>query len=331
MKSELFESNAVITSNMSQIETVAGNAALAMATQRAQTYADAAHAPGTLSVYRHTWAIWERWCNVMQTPALPAAPETIAAWLAELARSGKSISRIQVSLAAVLHGHRLQGHQIDSSHPVLARITRGIARKAARPVRRAHPLTLQDLEAAVTLSSNPSVRDLRDRALLLVAFWGALRRSEIIALDMRGRSPVSIHQQGMVLRLTGTKSSAATVEILIPRRSDRLCAVAATEAYIEASGIEAGPLFRAVSKSDRLLDRRLDASSIAHILSKRLGAEAARFSPHSLRAGFVTAAARAGAPEHVIQRTTRHKSAEVLRAYIRGLDAFDEGAAAYLR
>jgi integrase len=320
--------------DLSQNETFPGNATLAMAAQRAQTYADAAHAPGTLSVYRRTWSMWVNWCADMRTPAVPAAPETIAAWLAELARTGKSIARIQVCLSAVLHGHRLQGHEVDSGHPALARVMRGVARKAARPVRRARPLTVQDLEAALPglaeSDARSHARSLRDRALLLVAFWGALRRSEIVSLDIRGRSPIAIHGKGIVLRLTGTKSSAATVEVVIPRRSDALCAVAAVEAYVTASQVNAGPLFRAVSKSGRLLERRLGASSIAHILSQRLGPKASEFSPHSLRAGFVTAAARAGAPEHVIQRTTRHKSADVLRAYIRDLDAFEESAAAYL-
>jgi integrase len=316
---------------MNQNETVGGNAALAMAAQRAQTYADAAHAAGTRSVYRRAWSLWAAWCDTMCTPPLPAAPETMAAWLGELARTGKSVARIQVCLSAILYQHRLQGHQIDSAHPALARVMRGIARKAARPVRRAQPITLQDLELALAGAAGSSIRDLRDRALLLVAFWGALRRSEIIGLDISGRSPVAFQCEGMILRLTGTKSSSATDEIVIPRRADSLCAVAATEAYLKASRAETGPLFRAVSKSDRLLERRLDASSVAHILAQRLGDDAPRFSPHSLRAGFVTAAARAGAPEHVIQRTTRHKSADVLRAYIRDLDAFEDGAATYLR
>jgi integrase len=302
-----------------------------MATQRAQTYADAAHAAGTRSVYRRAWSLWARWCEMMRTPALPAAPETMAAWLGELARTGKSVARIQVCLSAILYEHRLQGQQVDGGHPALARVMRGIARKAAQPTRRARPLSLEDLRTAMAGIVGTDIRSLRDRALLLVGFWGALRRSELVALDISGRSPISLHEKGLVLRLTGTKSSTATVEVVIPRRGDALCAVAATEVYLKASHLDTGPLFRAISKSDRLLDRRLETSSIAHIMTQRLGAQGRVFSPHSLRAGFVTAAARAGAPEHVIQRTTRHKSADVLRAYIRDLDAFEESAAGYLR
>jgi hypothetical protein len=148
---------------MSQIETLSNNAALAMAAQRAQTYADAAHAAGTRSVYRRAWSLWTTWCESMRTPALPAAPEPIAAWLGELARTGKSIARIQVCLSAILYQHRLQGHPVDSAHPALARVMRGIARKAAKPKRRARPLTIEDLELAVAGMGGRSIRDLRDR------------------------------------------------------------------------------------------------------------------------------------------------------------------------
>ena len=89
-----------------------------------------------------------------------------------------------------------------------------------------------------------------------------------------------------------------------------------------------GALFRAVSRGGRLLERRLDATAVRHILKQREGGR--RFSPHSLRAGFITSAAKANVPEHVIQRTSRHKSVEALRGYIRGADTFQECAARHL-
>lgn len=321
----------VITPTMSQNGTLSGNAALAMAAQRAQTYADAAHAPGTLSVYRRAWAGWERWCADMGTQPLPADPQAVASWLAELARQGKSMSRVTICLSAVLHAHRSAGHVLDGRHPAVSTVMRGIARMAARPSRRAAPLTLEVLEAALSRVEGHDLRSLRDRAILLVAFWGALRRSEVTALDIAGRSPITVSAAGLILHLTATKTNRKTETVAIPRRQDHLCAVAAVEAYLAATGIGQGPLFRAISKSGRLLDRRLDTSSIAHILSQRLGVSAGCFSPHSLRAGFVTAAARAGAPEHVIQRTTRHKSVDVLRRYIRADNPFRENAGNYLR
>src|SRR4051812_2233031 len=111
--------------------------------------------------------------------------------------------------------------------------------------------------------------------------------------------------EGLILHLTSTKASAATQTLCIPRRTDDLCATRALEDYLAIAGVAGGPLFRAVSKAGRVLERRLDATSVRHILKARAGDR--QFSPHSLRAGFITSAVRAHVPEHVIQRTSRHK------------------------
>ena len=129
----------------------------------------------------------------------------------------------------------------------------------------------------------------------------------------------------------------------MPRRGDGLCPAAALTDYLTAAQIASGPLFRAVSRGGRLLERRLDATSLRHILRTRAAAafagEAAagiaarlhRLSPHSLRAGLITAAAAHGAPEHAIQASSRHASPAVLRTYIRPADAFAAGVGAYLK
>ena len=108
---------------------------------------------------------------------------------------------------------------------------------------------------------------------------------------MSGRSSIEIRAEGVVLHLTATKASAATQVVCIPRRSDGLCATAAVERYLATTGMTSGPLFRAVSKGGRLLKRRLDATSVRHILKRDR-----KLSPHSLRSGFITSAAKRGCP-----------------------------------
>jgi len=234
-----------------------------------------------------------------------------------------------VALAAILYRHRESGHDLSRAHPAISTVLAGIKRRTARPVRRAKALEVDALRAIIKRITGNDLRSLRDRALLLVAFFGALRRSEVVNLDVTGRSPIKICDDGLVLNLTATKTGPETQSIALPRRSDDLCAVQAVEAYLAAVGIRNGPLFRPITKSGRVLTRRLNAASVRHILTTRAG-PAAGFTPHSLRAGFITSAARANAPEHVIQRTSRHKSVDVLRSYIREGDAFEESAAAYL-
>ncbi len=244
-----------------------------------------------------------------------------------LARDGKSVSTVKSALAAVQHYHREAGHPLDRSNRAIASVMAGIVRTASRPIRRAAALELAGLRAIIGRINGEDVPALRDRALLLVAFFGALRRSELVALDVagnnvKGRSSVEVRREGLLVHLTGTKASAATQTVAIPSRQDELCAAAAVERYVAVAGIANGPLFRAVSKSGRLLERRLEASSVRHILKVRAGAGSV-FSPHSLRSGFITSAADANVPEHLIQRTSRHRSVETLRGYIRAGDPFE--------
>lgn len=318
-------------SNTSQSET-ASNGALAMALQKAVPYARAARANGTLRVYADAFARWSDWCLLHHTATTPADAEAVGGYLAQLARSGKSTTAINVALSAILFHSRSVGHALDRKHPAIADILTGIRRLSSRPIEHAAALDLDTLHLLLAMMAGDDLTTLRDRALILIGFFGALRRSEIAALDVTGRSPIAIGNRGLTLHLTATKASADTESVAIPRRSDVLCAVAAVERYLEKAGLTSGPLFRAVSKSGRLLDRRLDETSVRHILGERLraiGAEA-MFSPHSLRSGFITAAARANVPEHLIQRTSRHKSVDVLRSYIRIADAFEENADRYL-
>lgn len=303
---------------------------LARASQLAAHYADHARSKRTRTLYARQWEAFMAWCARADAPALPAAPATIAAWLADLAHQGRSLSAINVALSAVLAQHRAAGHTLKRAHPVIAAVLGGIARRCARPHVTAAPLDLDTLRLTVSAIDGADLRALRDRAVILLGFWAALRRSEIAALDVGGRSGVRIVPQGLIVQLTATKTSAETQTIAVPRRTDALCAVDAVQRYLAAANPSRGPVFRAISKAGRLLDRRLNAASVTHILKTRLGANAGRFSAHSLRAGFITAAAEGGAPEHMIARTSRHKSVAVLRGYIRSGDAFAAAAGRFI-
>lgn len=321
----------------SQVDTelteTAANAALALALQKAQHFTDAARSDGTHRVYTEALEKWTAWASLHHVSPHAPEPSSVAAYLAALARDGKSLSSVNVALSAIQRDARAHGAIIDRKHPLIADTLRGIARRTATAVDRAAALDLPTLKRLVAALDGTDLRSLRDKALILLGFFGALRRSEIVALELDGRSTFRISDRGVVLKLSATKASLKTEDVAIPRRSDDLCPVAALENYLAASRITSGYLFRAVSKSGRLLDRSLDPTSVRHILVQRLAAAGiapTKFSPHSLRAGFITAAENANVPEHLIQRTSRHKSVEVLRSYIRVADVFEQNAGKFL-
>ena len=107
------------------------------------------------------------------------------------------------------------------------------------------------------------------------------------------------------------------------------CPVRALRAWLEAAGITEGALFRPVAKGGSLRSTRLSDKAVASVVkayAKRLGLEAADFSGHSLRSGFLTSAARRGASVFKMRDVSRHKSMDVLQGYVRDADMFRDHA-----
>jgi integrase len=235
-------------------------------------------------------------------------------------------------LVAIGQAHRLAGHRLDTGHPAIRETMKGI--------RRTHGTAAAKKDAAVSavirdavdvLAKQPGLRPLRDRALLLVGFAAALRRSELVALDV---ADVAFVAEGLLLTLRRAKTDqeGRGAEIAIPfGSSERTCPVLTLGAWLKATGIEAGAVFRSVNRHGRLGTARLTDQVVA--LTVKAAVEAAGYDPtpysgHSLRSGFITTAARAGVPEAHIQNQSRHKSLPVLRGYIRRGSLFVDNAAA---
>jgi integrase len=168
------------------------------------------------------------------------------------------------------------------------------------------------------------LRGARDRALLLVGFAGAFRRSELAALEV---ADLKFTAEGLVidLRRSKTDQEAKGREVGIPFGADELtCPVRSLKAWLTRANIELGPVFRSVGKNGRLSQFPLAPDSVAWIIRQaaRRAGLAGDISGHSLRSGHVTTAARAGVPELVIMRQTGHRSVTTLRKYIRKGELF---------
>jgi integrase len=173
--------------------------------------------------------------------------------------------------------------------------------------------------------------ELRDRALLLLGFAGAFRRSELVSLDVED---LEFSRAGLVVRLRRSKTDQEGQgrRIGVPRgQRAETCPLMALQAFLKAASIESGPLFRGVNRHGQLLQGRLSDRAVALVVKRRVeavGLDPERFAGHSLRAGLATSAAAAGASERAIAKQTGHKSMAVLRRYIRDGDLFRDNAAA---
>lgn len=305
---------------------VAADAPPAELITQARAYAAATRAPATLRAYAADWAHFKAWTDQHGAVAIPADPVTLALYVTALASTHKP-GTITRRLAAISVMHQQHGLPSPTVDPRVREILRGVRRTKGTASRQVAPISLGHLRRMIAHLPHTTAGS-RDRALLLVGFAGALRRSELVALRVED---VEWRDEGAVLRIRRSKSDqeGAGREVALPRGKDeQACPVTALQVWLTQAIISSGYLFRSVDRHGNVGDRLSDR---AVVLVIRRAAAAAGLDPdsyagHSLRAGFATTAAAHGASERRIATQTGHRSMEVLRGYIRHATVFTDNA-----
>jgi len=293
----------------------------AMALAKSKAYQDAADAPATLKAYATDWANFNAWCSTHGFTSMPATPEVVGAFLAA-AGEGYALPTLRRRVAAIARACRIAGHPLDTKAPAIRETLRGIGRKHGTPPRRSAALTIADMRKLVRACST-TLAGARDRALFLIGFAGALRRSELVGMNV---ADITWTKDGFVLLITRSKTDAegAGARIAIScGKAVETCPVTALRAWLREAGITDGPVFRKVNRGGKVEESRLTAGAVRQILVSRAGQAgipstwAEPVSPHGLRAGFVTAAYRNGVPDEEIMGHSRHRSLTSMRTYVR--------------
>ena len=265
-----------------------GLPALAAATSPARR----ALSPATVRIYAAAWTAFQVWCREQEAACLPAAPQTVAAYLSALA-SRLGPSHLRQVLAALAHRHRFAGQPWPAGDPVIARVIADLQARAPRS-RRAATFSASELRHLVETCDGVTdgaagLGACRDRALLLAIFAAGLRRSELVALD---HHDVRFTPQGMTLCVAARTRSGCAAGIVVDREADpSLCAVRAMEAWLHRAGIEYGPVFLRLAAAGTL-EGRLTGHGVWRILRRRAAlaglkvALGERMSPQALRKGF---------------------------------------------
>jgi integrase len=249
--------------------------------------------------------------------SLPAMPLDVARYLAAHA-SYLSVATLARRLVAIGQAHAVRGIPNPTRSDVVRLTMRGIRRTYGAPQRRVAALTKEDVLSVVgSLRNSPA--DLRDRALLLVGFAGAFRRSELVAINC---DSVRWVVQGLTITIPRSKSDqeGRGRVVNIPNGGTTTCAAKALEAWLSAFGIVEGPVFRSLHRGGRVRAKRLSPEAVAKIVKRRVdasGFDSTLYSGHSLRAGFVTSAAAAGIPTWRIKLQTGHTTDAMVGRYVR--------------
>lgn len=257
--------------------------------------------------------------------AVPSTPETLAAYIAARAEihSPYTISR---RVTGISRAHTSQGLPDPAKNDLVRVVLRGVRRTHGKPQRQAAPLLKADLLSLLPLMTG--TKGIRDRALILLGFAAALRRSELVALDFTDLEFVS---EGLIvcLRRSKTDQLGEGRRIAVPNGRTSVCAVKAVQDWLEHAKISSGAIFRSVRKAGVIGDR-LTAQSVSLIVkhyTQAAGLPASEFSGHSLRSGLVTSAAQAGASVLKLKEQTGHRSDAMLYRYIRAGNQFVGNAA----
>lgn len=299
---------------------------LATACELAREYALHEKAPATRRAYRSDIRHFAAWCGDQGLCPLPATGATVAAYLAALADAGKKASTIVRRAAAIRYFHKLKELEPPTNLEAVRAVVRGIKRKIGTAPNRKAPATAEAVTAMAEKIPD-TLQGKRDRAILLLGFAAAMRRSEIVALDA---ADIERTAEGIciTIRRSKTDQEGEGYVISVPRGT-KLRPAQALDAWLTAAAIEDGPIFRPIGKGGAIRVARLTDRSVATIVKRyalAAGFDAEMFSGHSLRAGFVTSALEAGADVLKVMDVTRHRELRTLKVYDRRARGFKNHA-----
>jgi integrase len=313
--------------------------------EKAVGYAAASKSDNTRKAYASDWTVFAHWCQVQQIEPLPASAVAVTAFLIDTAGQVAVVTQRR-RLSAIQDMHRKAEFHLNLSGGPFRDVWAGIRRTHGRPpVKKAALLTAALRHALEVLPG--SLAGIRDRALLLVGFAGALRRTELAAVEVSPRAGANWIEDGgdgLTVHLPHSKGDqeAAGQAVGIPYGSNpATCPVRAWRAWLQASQITVGPAFRSINRHGQLGEAALCDHAVALIVKRSIVAgemasgasafnavvTARRFAGHSLRSGLATSAAANDAAPHLIQRQLRHKKFDTTSGYIQAADLHRKNAA----
>jgi integrase len=315
---------------------------------RLKRYAANAKTENTRRAYAADLEDFQKWCESKGREWLPAKPETVGLYIGAKAEQ-LSLSTLERRLAAISVAHKEEGYDPPTSvaEAPLREPWKGIVREKTRAQDGAPPLLVDELKMIVEnlpryapgengRTGDLTLTALRDRAVLLVGWTGALRRSELVSLQ---RSDVTfIEGEGANIKLRDSKTDQegeGLVKGLPHGDSNDTCPVRALRTWFQAVKEETGsdfegPIFRRFYRGESIGEKAITGQYVSKILKRHaqnVGLDPKEYSSHSLRAGFITQAIRSGKPERRVKEHSGHKSWEAFNQYVKQAGTFQDNPA----
>ena len=289
-------------------------------------------AVNTVRAYKSDFSDFGLFCAKNGFKSLPSEPKIVSLYLTHLSTRDVKMSTLKRRLVSIGVIHKLKGYYLDTKHPSIIENIMGIKRRKGSIQNGKKPILISSLKLLINVIDeqiNKEIKKLRDRTIILIGFSGGFRRNEIVSLDY---DDLDFVPEGVKINIKRSKTDQfgeGSVKALPYFDNPRYCPVASLKKWINISEINSGSLFRRFLKGSKLSEKRLTDQTVALLIKEYLqlaGIDSKNYSGHSLRSGFATSAAEAGAEERSIMAMTGHKSTEMVRRYIKEANLFKNNA-----
>ena len=289
-------------------------------------------AHNTIRAYKSDFNHFAAFCTKNAFKPLPSEPKIISLYLTHLSSKDIKMSTLRRRLVSIGVIHKLKGHYLDTKHPLIVENIMGIKRRKGSIQKGKKPILINNLKSLINVIDQQNIEQIkkfRDRTIILIGFSGGFRRNEIVSLDY---DDLDFVQEGLKITIKRSKSDQygeGAIKALPYFDNSEFCPVISIRKWIEISKINSGPLFRRFTKGIKLSESRLSDQTVALLIKHYLnlaGIDSKNYSGHSLRSGFATTAAESGVEERSIMAMTGHKSAEMVRRYIKEVNLFKNNA-----
>lgn len=290
-----------------------------------------AKSANTLRAYKSDFKDFDIFCTKHGFKSLPTEPKVISLYLTNLSNSSK-FSTMRRRLVSISMVHKLKELYLDTKHPIIIENLMGIRRSKGSFQKGKRPILLDHLKSLINIIDEQKINNLvklRDKSILLIGFCGGFRRSELVSINYEDLEFV---YEGLKIRVNKSKTDQfgeGMIKGLPYFENEVYCPVVNLKKWLDKSKIKTGSIFRRFLKGSLLSNKRLSDQTIALLIKKYFslaGTDNTDFSAHSLRSGFATVTASAGADERNIMSMTGHKTTQMVRRYIKEANIFKNNA-----
>jgi len=288
-------------------------------------------AVNTLRAYKSDYKDFVGFCAKHGFKSLPTEPKIISLYLTFLSKTSK-VSTLRRRLVSISMIHKLQGHYLDTKHPIIIENLMGIRRVKGSMQKGKKPILINHLKSIINVINKQKIDEIkkaRDKSIVLLGFGGGFRRTELISIDYEDLEFVPEGLKITIKRSKTDQLGEGMIKGLPFFTNPEYCPVINLKKWLELSKIKSGPIFKRFAKGSSITNYRLTDQTVVLLIKKYLsmaGIDNSNFSGHSLRSGFATVAAESGADERSIMSMTGHKTTQMVRRYIREANIFKNNA-----